>query len=183
MSSDPSVDGIFSTSMAVMHILFSLAVLIGSSLKGFVSVNNRHCDFVASFPTRMTPSAAGSATSGPKLHRPQSTSSFLSTTPSDLNEDPYPVMLDPPRAPYTRKPLARSHETWPRWSVIEEEDEEAITPVITHDEQDQEEIPIQLLPPPPVLRRDDHAFYFTQEREFTDVGESGEASRFGVMRV
>lgn len=183
MSTDPSVDGIFSTSMAVIHILFSLAVLIGSSLKGFVSINNRHCDFVASFPPRMTSSAAGSANSRPKLHRPQSTNSFLSATSSDLNEDPNPVMFYPPQAPYARKPLALSHETWPRWSVIEE-DEETVTPAIAHDERDQEEISIQLLPPPPVLRRDDHTFYFTQERGGSaGVGESGEANSFGVMRV
>jgi hypothetical protein len=95
-------------------------------------------------------------------------------------------MLDLPQAPYACKPLALSHETWPRWSVIEEEDEEekAVTPAITHDEQDREEIPIQLLPPPPVLRRDNHPLYFSHERgDFIAVGESSEPNSFGAMRV
>ncbi|QKX53042.1 uncharacterized protein TRUGW13939_00113 [Talaromyces rugulosus] len=183
MSLDPSVDGIFSTSMAVIHILFSLVVLIGSSLKGVVSINNRHCDdFVAPLPPKTTSSVAELAISRQKLDRPRSTHSFLPATSSDVNEDPKLGMLDLPQAPYACKPLALSHETWPRWSVIEEEDEEegeeAVTPAITHDEQDREEIQIQLLPPPPVLRRDNPPFYFAHERgNSVAVGESSELMR------
>lgn len=157
-SADPSVNGIFSTSIAEIHILFSLVVLIGSSLKGFVSINKRHCDFVTSFSPKMANTVAGPVIS---LHRPRSVFSVSSTTSSNTYEDLKPGILAPPQAPYARKPLALSHETWPRWSVIEEEDEEeAVTPAITHDEQDREETPIQLLPPPPVLRRYDHSFSF-----------------------
>lgn len=148
--------------MAEIHILFSLVVLIGSSLKGFTSTNNRPFDFVATFTPAMTTDIART--------RPQSTRSLPSTTTKLSkagDENAEPAVLDLPQAPYARKALAVSHETWPRWSVDEGEDEGVVTPrfSIAHDENDdREEIPIQVLPPPPVWRRDDHSLYVGQAR-------------------